>query len=121
MEDKDYTLDQESVDLIVTLRKQVRKTCKDYNVCAECPVIKFEIIGDIDHNDCYSIYITRYLLGDNVNAAKFYKVQYREFRNMCTRRGCDDCKIKKIKNKYKELSNSECLELYIAVNLLKDV
>ena len=121
MEDKDYTLDQESVDLVVTLRKQVRKTCKDHNVCATCPVVKFEISGDIDHNDCYSINITRYLLGDNVNATEFYNTQYREFKNMCIGKECNDCEIKKIKNKYEELNNAECLELYIAVNLLKDV
>ena len=122
MEDKDYyILDQESIDLIVASRKQVRKTCKDHNVCATCPVTKFEIIGDIDHNDCYSINITRLLLGDNVNATEFYKTQYREFGNMCIGRGCNECKIKKIKNKYEELSDAECLELYIAIKLLKDV
>ena len=122
MEDKDYTLDQESIDLIVASHKQVRKTCKDHNVCATCPVIKFEISGDIDHNDCYSINITRYLLGDNVNASEFYKIQYNEFIDMCLGRECDTCIIKNTKDKYyKEFGYIECSELYIAVKLLKDI
>ena len=99
-----------------------KKICNEYNICTECPIRKFEIIGDIDHEDCYSINITRFLLGDNVNATEFYKTQYIEFRDMCLGRKCDTCKIKKTKDKYyKKFGYIECLELYIAVKLLKDV
>ena len=123
MEDKDYyVLDQESINHILASRKEAKKICNEYNICTECPIRKFEIIGDIDHDDCYSINITRFLLGDNVNATEFYKTQYIEFRDMCIGRGCDTCKIKKTKDRYyKELGYVECLELYIAVKLLKDV
>ena len=123
MEDKDYyILDQESINHILASRKEVKKICNEHNICTECPVGKFEIIGDINHNDCYSINITRYLLGDNVNASEFYKIQYNEFIDMCLRRECDTCIIKKTKDKYyKEFGYIECSELYIAVKLLKDI
>ena len=123
MEDKDYyVLDQESINHILASRKEVKKICNEHNVCVACPIGKFETIHDLEHNECNSIHIVEHLLGSSDYAAEFYKTQYNEFRDMCLGRKCDTCIIKKTKDKYyKELGYVECLELYIAVKLLKDV
>ena len=123
MEDKDYyILDQESIDHILASRKEVKKICKTHNVCATCPIGKFEAIYGLKPNECNSVHIVEYLLGSNDYAAEFYKTQYNEFRDMCLGRECDTCIIKKTKDKYyKELGYVECSELYIAVKLLKDI
>ena len=122
MEDKDYyVLDQESINHILASRKEVKKICEEHNICAACPIGKFETVYGLEHEECRSVHIAEYLLGSNNDAAEFYKTQYKEFRDMCVGKGCNECKIKRTKDKYEELGFVECLELYIAIKLLKDV
>ena len=100
MEDKDYyILDQESINHILASRKEVKEICKTHNVCATCPIGKFEAIYGLKPNECNSVHIVEHLLGSNDYAAEFYKTQYNEFRDMCLGRKCDTCIIKKTKDR----------------------
>ena len=98
MENKDYyILDQESINHILASRKEVKKICKTHNVCATCPIGKFETIYGLKPNECNSVHIVEHLLGSNDYAAKFYKTQYIEFRDMCLGGNAIHAKLKKQK------------------------
>ena len=114
-------MDNESIEILLEMKKELDRICENIETCSTCRVKKFEKKYDTQCNSCIHIYMIQYLLGDNEDAADFYKEEVKRFINMCRKTKCKECEITKLKNKHDELKNFDCIVVYFALKLLKDI
>ena len=113
-------MDKESIMLINKMAKELTRICKENDRCTTCNVKRFKEKCGIKCDLCMRTFIVQYLLGDNEDAANFYKEEFKNFKDMCTNTNCKHCEITKLKTKHKKL-DADCVIIYFAIKLLKDV
>ena len=113
-------MDRESIKLINEIEKELTRICKENDRCTTCNIKHFKEKCDIECDLCMRTFIVQYLLGDNEDAANFYKEEFKNFKDMCTNTNCKHCEITKLKTKHKKL-DADCVIIYFAIKLLKDV
>ena len=113
-------MDKESIRLLNEIIEELNRICKENDRCTTCNIKHFKEKYDIECDLCMRTFIAQYLLGDNENAANFYKEEIENFRDMCEHTSCKNCEITKIKNKLKKI-DADCVVFYFAIKLLKDV
>ena len=113
-------MDKESIMLINKMAKELTRICKENDRCTTCNIKHFKEKCDIECDLCMRTFIVQYLLGDNEDAANFYKEEFKNFKDMCTNTNCKHCEITKLKTKHKKL-DADCVIIYFAIKLLKDV
>ena len=113
-------MDKESIKLLNEIAEELDRICKENDRCTTCNIKHFKEKYDIECDLCMRTFIAQYLLGDNENAANFYKEEIENFRDMCEHTSCKNCEITKIKNKLKKI-DADCVVFYFAIKLLKDV
>ena len=113
-------MDKESIMLINKMAKELTRICKENDRCTTCNVKRFKEKCGIKCDLCMRTFIVQYLLGDNEDAANFYKEEFKNFKDMCTNTNCKHCEITKLKTKHKKL-DADCVIIYFALKLLKDV
>ena len=113
-------MDRESIKLINEIEKELTRICKENDCCTTCNIKHFKEKCDIECDLCMRTFIVQYLLGDNEDAANFYKKEFKNFKDMCTNTNCKHCEITKLKTKHKKL-DADCVIIYFALKLLKDV
>ena len=113
-------MDRESIKLINEIEKELTRICKENDRCTTCNIKHFKEKCDIEYDLCMRTFIVQYLLGDNEDAANFYKEEFKNFKDMCTNTNCKHCEITKLKTKHKKL-DADCVIIYFAIKLLKDV
>ena len=113
-------MDKESIRLLNEIAEELDRICKENDRCTTCNIKHFKEKYDIECDLCMRTFIAQYLLGDNEDAANFYKNEIENFRDMCTNTNCKHCEITKLKTKHKKL-DADCVIIYFAVKLLKDV
>lgn len=113
-------MDKESIKLINEIEKELACICKENDRCTTCNIKHFKEKYDIKCDLCMRTFMAQYLLGDNEDAANFYKEEFKNFKDMCTNTNCKHCEVSKIKNKHKKL-DADCVIIYFALKLLKDV
>ena len=113
-------MDRESIKLINEIEKELARICKENDRCTTCNVKRFKEKCGIKCDLCMRTFIVQYLLGDNEDAANFYKEEFKNFKDMCTNTNCKHCEITKLKTKHKKL-DADCVIIYFAIKLLKDV
>ena len=113
-------MDRESIILLNEITEKLNRICKENNCCTTCNIKHFKEKYGIKCDLCMRTFIAQYLLGDNEDAANFYKNEFKNFKDMCNNTRCKDCEISKLKTKYKEL-DTDCVIMYFALKLLKNV
>ena len=113
-------MDNESIEILLEIKEKLDHICYGSKTCSNCCVREFEKKYNAQCNSCIHIYIVQYLLGDNEDAANFYKEEFKNFKDMCTNTNCKHCEITKLKTKHKKL-DADCVIIYFAIKLLKDV
>ena len=113
-------MDKESIRLLNEITEELDRICKENDRCTTCNIKHFKERYDIECDLCMRTFIAQYLLGDNEDAANFYKNEIESFRDMCKYTSCKDCEIAKIRNKHNKI-DTDCVILYFAIKLLKDV
>ena len=113
-------MDRESIILLNEITEELNRICKENDCCATCNIKRFKEKYDIECDLCMRTFIAQYLLGDNEDAANFYKNEIESFRDMCKHTSCKDCEVAKIRIKHKKI-DADCVILYFAMKLLKDV
>ena len=113
-------MDKESIKLMNEIKKELDRICKENDRCTTCNIKHFKEKCDIECDLCMRTFIVQYLLGDNEDAANFYKEEFKNFKDMCTNTNCKHCEITKLKTKHKKL-DADCVIIYFAIKLLKDV
>ena len=113
-------MDRKSIKLINEIEKELARICKENDRCTTCNIKHFKEKCDIECDLCMRTFIVQYLLGDNEDAANFYKEEFKNFKDMCTNTNCKHCEITKLKTKHKKL-DADCVIIYFAIKLLKDV
>ena len=113
-------MDKESIKLMNEIEKELNRICKENDRCTTCNIKHFKEKYDIECDLCMRTFIAQYLLGDNEDAANFYKEEFKNFKDMCTNTNCKHCEISKLKTKHKKL-DADCVIIYFAIKLLKDV
>ena len=113
-------MDKESIKLMNEIEKELNRICKENDRCTTCNIKHFKEKCDIKCDLCMRTFIAQYLLGDNEDAANFYKEEFKNFKDMCTNTNCKHCEISKLKTKHKKL-DADCVIIYFAIKLLKDV
>ena len=113
-------MDKESIRLLNEITEELDCICKENDRCTTCNIKHFKEKYDIECDLCMRTFIAQYLLGDNEDAANFYKNEIENFRDMCEHTSCKNCEISKLKTKYKEL-DTDCVIMYFALKLLKNV
>ena len=94
--------------------------CESKNGCTKCEIREFKDKYDIRIDNCEAIFMAAELLGYNESTARFIEDLYKNKRNeFCSKVNCSECYIHDI-NHYSPI-NLSCLEIYIGLNLLKDV
>ena len=113
-------MDRESIILLNEITEKLNRICKENDRCTTCNIKHFKEKCDIECDLCMRTFIVQYLLGDNEDAANFYKEEFKNFKDMCTNTNCKHCEITKLKTKHKKL-DADCVIIYFALKLLKDV
>ena len=113
-------MDKESIKLMNEIKKELTRICKENDRCTTCNVKRFKEKCGIKCDLCMRTFMAQYLLGDNEDAANFYKEEFKNFKDMCNNTRCKDCEISKLKTKHKKL-DADCVIIYFAIKLLKDV
>ena len=113
-------MDKESIRLLNEIAEELDRICKENDRCTTCNIKHFKERYDIECDLCMRTFIAQYLLGDNEDAANFYKNEIESFRDMCEHTNCKNCEVAKTKYKHKEI-DGDCVVLYFAIKLLKDV
>ena len=113
-------MDKESIRILNEITEKLNRICKENDRCTTCNVKRFKEKCGIKCDLCMRTFMAQYLLGDNEDAANFYKEEFKNFKDMCSNTRCKDCEISKLKTKHKEL-NIDCAVVYFAIKLLKDV
>ena len=113
-------MDRESIILLNEITEKLNRICKENDRCTTCNVKRFKEKCGIKYDLCMRTFMAQYLLGDNKDAANFYKEEFKNFKDMCNNTRCKDCEISKLKTKHKEL-NIDSAVVYFAIKLLKDV
>ena len=113
-------MDRESIILLNEITEELNRICKENDRCTTCNIKHFKEKCDIECDLCMRTFIVQYLLGDNEDAANFYKEEFKNFKDMCTNTNCKHCEITKLKTKHKKL-DADCVIIYFAIKLLKDV
>ena len=113
-------MDRESIILLNEITEKLNRICKENDRCTTCNIKHFKEKCDIECDLCMRTFIVQYLLGDNEDAANFYKEEFKNFKDMCTNTNCKHCEITKLKTKHKKL-DADCVIIYFAIKLLKDV
>ena len=113
-------MDKESIKLMNEIKKELDRICKENDRCTTCNIKHFKEKYDIKCDLCMRTFIVQYLLGDNKDAANFYKEEFKNFKDMCTNTNCKHCEITKIRNKHNKI-DTDCVIIYFAIKLLKDV
>ena len=113
-------MDKESIRLLNEIAEELDRICKENDRCTTCNIKHFKEKCDIECDLCMRTFIVQYLLGDNEDAANFYKEEFKNFKDMCTNTNCKHCEITKLKTKHKKL-DADCVIIYFAIKLLKDV
>ena len=113
-------MDKESIKIMNEIKKELDRICKENDRCTTCNIKHFKEKYDIKCDLCMRTFIVQYLLGDNEDAANFYKEEFKNFKDMCTNTNCKHCEITKLKTKHKKL-DADCVIIYFAIKLLKDV
>ena len=113
-------MDKESIRLLNEIAEELDRICKENDRCTTCNIKHFKEKCDIKCDLCMRTFIVQYLLGDNEDAANFYKEEFKNFKDMCTNTNCKHCEITKLKTKHKKL-DADCVIIYFAIKLLKDV
>lgn len=113
-------MDKESIRLLNEITEELDRICKENDRCTTCNIKHFKERYDIECDLCMRTFIAQYLLGDNEDAANFYKNEIESFRDMCEHTSCKNCEVAKTKYKHKEI-DGDCVVLYFAIKLLKDV
>ena len=113
-------MDRESIILLNEITEKLNRICKENDRCTTCNIKHFKEKCDIECDLCMRTFIVQYLLGDNEDAANFYKEEFKNFKDMCTNPNCKHCEITKLKTKHKKL-DADCVIIYFAIKLLKDV
>ena len=113
-------MDRESIILLNEITEELNRICKENDRCTTCNVKRFKEKCGIKCDLCMRTFMAQYLLGDNENAANFYKEEFKNFKYMCEHTNCKDCEIAKIRNKHNKI-DTDCVILYFAIKLLKDV
>ena len=113
-------MDRESIILLNEITEKLNRICKENDRCTTCNVKRFKEKCGIKCDLCMRTFIVQYLLGDNEDAANFYKEEFKNFKDMCTNTNCKHCEITKLKTKHKKL-DADCVIIYFAIKLLKDV
>ena len=114
-------MDNESIEILLKIKEKLNHICYGSETCSTCRIKKFEKKYDTQCNSCIHIYMIQHLLGDNEDAADFYKEEIKRFINMCRKTKCKECEITKLKIKHDELKKLDCVVTYFALKLLKDV
>ena len=91
--------------------------CED---CYHCELDKFMVEHNCESIPCEAIFIATHLLGFSKETADFIKQQWKDKNEMCSKTKCSKCDINTI-IRMSYHSNLICLEVYIALILLKDV
>ena len=113
-------MDKESIRILNEITEKLNRICKENDRCTTCNIKHFKEKCDIECDLCMRTFIAQYLLGDNEDAANFYKEEFKNFKDMCTNTNCKHCEITKLKTKHKKL-DADCVIIYFAIKLLKDV
>ena len=113
-------MDKESIRLLNKITEELDRICKENDRCTTCNIKHFKERYDIECDLCMRTFIAQYLLGDNEDTANFYKNEIENFRDMCEHTRCKNCEVAKTKDKHKEI-DVDCVVLYFAIKLLKDV
>ena len=113
-------MDKESIMLINKMAKELTRICKENDRCTTCNIKHFKEKYDIKCDLCMRTFIVQYLLGDNKDAANFYKEEFKNFKDMCENTSCKNCEVARIRNESKKI-DADCVILYFAIKLLKDV
>ena len=113
-------MDRESIILLNEITEKLNRICKENDRCTTCNIKHFKEKCDIECDLCMRTFIVQYLLGDNEDAANFYKEEFKNFKDMCENTSCKDCEVAKIRIKHKKI-DADCVILYFAMKLLKDV
>ena len=113
-------MDKESIKIMNEIKKELDRICKENDRCTTCNIKHFKEKYDIKCDLCMRTFIAQYLLGDNEDAANFYKNEIENFRNMCEHTNCKDCEVARIRNESKKI-DADCVIIYFAIKLLKDV
>lgn len=113
-------MDRESIKLINEIEKELTRICKENDRCTTCNIKHFKEKCDIEYDLCMRTFIVQYLLGDNEDAANFYKKEFKNFKDMCEHTSCKHCEVSKTRDRYKKL-DVDCVIIYFALKLLKDV
>lgn len=113
-------MDRESIRLLNEITEELNRTCKENDRCTTCNIKHFKEKYDIECDLCMRTFIVQCLLGDNEDAANFYKEEFKNFKDMCKNTSCKNCEVAKIRDKHKKI-DADCVILYFAIKLLKDV
>ena len=113
-------MDKESIRILNEITEELNRICKENDRCTTCNIKHFKERYDIECDLCMRTFIAQYLLGDNENAANFYKEEFKNFKDMCKNTNCKNCEITKLKIKHKKI-DTDCVIIYFALKLLKDV
>ena len=113
-------MDRESIILLNEITEKLNRICKENDRCTTCNIKHFKEKYDIECDLCMRTFIVQYLLGDNEDTANFYKEEFKNFKDMCENTSCKNCEVARIRNESKKI-DADCVIIYFAIKLLKDV
>ena len=113
-------MNRESIILLNEITEKLNRICKENDRCTTCNIKHFKEKCDIECDLCMRTFIVQYLLGDNEDAANFYKEEFKNFKDMCKNTSCKNCEVARIRNESKKI-DTDCVIIYFAIKLLKDV
>ena len=85
--------------------------------CEKCIITKFEKEYSASGFSCEEIFMVIHLLGYNENTVEYIKQQYKNMKiKICSKNKCCTCPVNEARH-----GIAPCLEIYIGMDLLKEV
>ena len=109
-------MDRESIKLLNEITEELDRICKENDRCTTCNIKHFKEKYDIECDLCMRTFIVQYLLGDNEDAANFYKEEIKNVKDMYKNTSGKNCQVTRIKNESKKI-DTDCVIIYFATKL----